>query len=175
MKSGFAVFGILVLLVVLIVGACWLSAANREAGLRNRFAAQQKANEASFDAMWKILQQKGGVADKYKEAFKEIFPKLIEGRYRDGGGGLMKMIVESNPKFDASLYKGLSASIEGERKRFLKDQQVLLDIKREHDDVRTRFPSRLFVGGVQPLDAVIVTSEKTADAFRTGKEEIDGK
>ena len=172
MKIFLGMLVVIVILFVGIVGATWLSATNREASLRNRFVAQQKANEASFDAMWKIIQQKGQVADQYKSGFKEVYKEIMDGRYKEGGGSLLKFITESNPQFSVSLYKSLSASIEGERKRFLRDQQVLLDIKREHDDVLTRFPSRLFVGDRPPLDAVIVTSEKTEDAFKSRREEI---
>jgi hypothetical protein len=172
MKPFWIVLAVVFVLVA-VLGVSWMSAVNREASLRNRFVAKQKANEASFDAMWKIIQQKGGVADKYKDGFKEVFKEIINGRYKDGGGSLVKMIHEANPAFDASLYNGISASIEGERRRFLRDQELLLDIKREHDDVRTRFPSRLFVGGDAPLEPTIVTSQKTSDAFRDGREELD--
>jgi hypothetical protein len=167
----------LAILVVLaaIVGGTWMSATNREASLRNRFDAKQKANEASFDTMWKVIEQKGGVAANYKDAFKDIFTGLIAGRYSGDKSPLLKFIVESNPRFDSALYKSVASSIESERHRFLKDQQLLLDIKREHDDLRTRFPSRLFVGGAAPLEPHLVTSDRTEEVFRTGKENLGGR
>ena len=68
------------------------------------------------------------MTDEYKEAFREIYPQLIEGRYSQGDGSLMKWIQESNPNFDTSLYKDLMNSIEVERTYFAAEQKKMLDI-----------------------------------------------
>lgn len=164
------IFLAIVFLLGLIFGVAWISATNKEVRLRNDIAAQAKANEASFDTMWKIIQGKAQVADEYKEAFKEIFPQIISGRYQ-GKNPLMQFVQEHNPHFSVSLYKGLSNSIEAERKRFLLGQQKLIDLKRQHDDLRQTWPSRWFVGDRPEIQITIVTSEKTEDTFRTGHEE----
>src|SRR5690606_5717075 len=111
----------------------WVNYSNADVDLQNRFKAQSKVNEAFFDKMFKILQQKAGVASEYKESFKEIYQPLIEGRYSKDEGLLMKWIQESNPTFDASLFKDVMQSIEAERTGFFKEQEKLIDIKREHD------------------------------------------
>lgn len=46
---------------------------NREVVLRNAISAQQVANEATFDRVWKVIQQQADVAEQHREAFAEIY------------------------------------------------------------------------------------------------------
>jgi hypothetical protein len=150
-----------------------LSTVSREVDLRTQIQAKQEANKPSFDTMWKILSQKAGVTAQYKKDFQEIWPELIAGRYSQGGGKMMLWIQERNPDFDSSLYKDLMASIEAERKRFLRDQQLLIDYKREHDQLRKRPISGLVLrmfGDASEATITIVTSAQTDTAFATGQE-----
>jgi len=154
---------------VLLVGFTWVSYNNSEIGLRNAAVAQQKDNEASYDTMWKILQQKAGIVGKYKDDFQDIWPELIAGRYASGGS-LMKWVQERNPTFDSSLYKDLMVSVEGERKSFLRKQEKLISIKQEHDNIRTKFPGVFIVGGRPAVEINIITSGQTKETFETGEE-----
>lgn len=162
---------VLIGLSVMVVGYC-VSTLNTEVRLRNQVVAQQKANEPSFDTMWKIISGKAQIVDKYKKDFKEIWPDLIAGRY-SSGGGLMKWIQERNPDYDSSLYKDLMGSVESERKRFLRDQQQLIDYNREHD-VLVDSPISGFVikmlGDPSKIEIKIVTSAETQQAFSTQQE-----
>lgn len=172
MKKGFIVAIVLMAIFGGIVGLMYISSNNNEISLRNQATAQQKNLEVVFDRTWKVIQQEAQVADQYKEAFKEIYPALMEGRYGNArGGALLSMITESNPNFDVKLYDRLSSAIEAQRTDFAREQKRLLDIKREHDDVRLKFPGSFFVGSRPEIVVVIVTSSKTDDAFRTGKED----
>lgn len=144
---------------------------NKEIDLRSTTIAQQDKCKAYFDKMWKILQQKAGVADQYKEAFKEIYPKMIEGRYSKGDGSLMKWITESNPQFDVSLYKELMQSIEIERTGYFNEQASLIDMQREHSVLLKKIPSKWFLNDtLKPVEIIIVTSKSTKDAYVTGEE-----
>jgi hypothetical protein len=173
MKAIFGV-GILVGLVV-IAGLSWffmgMHYRNREVELRNAITAKQKYNESVFDNTWKIVQQQAQVADQYKEAFKEIYKGLMEGRHYEAGGQFMKFIKEANPKFDVGLYKKLMTSIEGQRAIKLRNDGELLTLKQEHDNVIGTEPSSWFVGSRGKIDVVIVTSTVTNEAFKTGKED----
>ena len=163
---------------VVLLGAIFfgyvVSVLNTDADLRAAASAQQDSNKATFDTVWKILQQKAGVVDKYKSDFQAIWPDLIAGRYSQGGGSLVQWVQERNPDFDSSLYKDLMASIEAERKELLREQKYLRKIKQDHDQLRTRFPSgfvlRTFGDGSE-LEVTIVTSSKTEQAFDSGKED----
>lgn len=170
--KGFIVGLIVVAVLGGIVGLMYVSANNSEIGLRNQATAQQKNLEVVFDRTWKVIQQEAQVSDQYKEAFKEIYPALMEGRYGNArGGALLSMITESNPNFDTKLYDRLASAIESQRTDFAREQKKLLDIKREHDDVRLKFPGSMFVGSRPEIVVVIVTSSKTDEAFKTGKED----
>lgn len=160
-----------VVVLALVVVFMYISANNAEVGLRNRGKAKQKANTTTFDNCWKTVQQLAQVADKHKDAFKEVFVGLNEARHYDKGGQLFKFITESNPAFDSALYQKVANAIEAHRAEFTRDQKELIDIKREHDDLLAKIPSSWFVGSRAPLEIVIVTSSKTEDTFRSGKED----
>lgn len=149
----------------------YASISNAEVRLRNAVTAQQKSNETSFDTCWKIIQQQGQVADQYKDGFKEIYVGLMEGRHYEKGGSLMKFIQENSPVFSEKLFEKVSNSIEVQRTVFKRDQQKLIDLKREHDNMLVTIPSTWFVGSRPPVNIKIVTSSKTEATFDTGKED----
>lgn len=158
--------------MLIIVFFMNISIENTEIDLRGRTVAQNKKCEAYFDKMWKVLKQKAGVTDQYKEAFKDIYPKLIEGRYSQGDGSLMKWIQESNPDFDNSLYKSLMRSIEVERTGFFNEQATLIDMQREHSVYLQKAPNRWFLDdNLKEVDIKVITSSKTDEVYRTGKED----
>jgi len=159
--------------VVLAVGAIlWaIGVSNDEKRIKLRGEAQQEVCEAFFSNMWEILQTKAGVATEYKEAFKEIYVPLIEGRYNDDNL-LMKWITESNPTFDPSLYKDLMVAIEAQRNGFFLEQSKLIDIDREHKTMKAVFPASLVIGNREPIGGengiVILKNLATTDAYKTG-------
>lgn len=170
-KKGFFVGGLSVLSMLFVAILMYVSYNNSEIRLRNQAQAQQENLEVVFDTTWKIIQQKAGVSSQYAKDFKEIYPSLMEGRYEnDRGGALMSWITEHNPQFDVSLYQDLMRSIEAERTKFAREQSQLLDIKREHDNVRETLPGSIFVGSRPEIVVKLVTSAKTDEAFSSGQE-----
>jgi hypothetical protein len=144
---------------------------NTEISLRKGTTAQEERCKAYFDKMWKIVNQKAQVADRYKDAFKEIYVPLIEGRYSQGDGSLMKWITEHNPQFDPSLYKDVMQSIEIERTGYFNEQSILIDKQREHEVYITQAPARWFLPStIEPVKITIVTSSATKDTYKTGEE-----
>ena len=171
MNKLLAIFGISLVSIGLIVGMMYVSASNKEIGLSTQIEAQQKVCEAFYDKLWKIISQKAQVAEQYKESFGKIYSDLISGRYaKDGGGSLMKWIQESNPTFDVSLYKDLSASIEAERSGFFMEQKKLIDLDREHKVLRKTWPNSMFIGSRPDAKFTIITSDQTEAVYKTGKE-----
>ena len=124
--------------------------------------------EGVHDKMWKVLQQKAQVSNEYKNAFSEIYPNLIEGRYSQGDGSLMKWITEANPTFDTSLYKDLMLSIELLRTEFQKSQERMLDIIREHNVLLTTVPSKCFVSNTERIEYTIISSTRSKTVMTTG-------
>lgn len=164
-------------LVSSLFTGCWavsknIDTDNTEVSLKNAITAKKTDQEATFDKMWKVLNQKAQVADQYKEAFKDIYPKLIEGRYSQGDGSLMKWITESNPSFDVSLYKDVMNSIEIERNGFLTTQRQLMDLKRTHDNLRLQWPSKWFINDdVKEIEITIVSSTHAKEVIKSGKDD----
>lgn len=157
--------------LLIIIGSTWIFSSNKEIKLRNKIEAQQTVCKAYYDKLWKVISQKAQVADEYKNAFDTIYPKLIEGRYGDEKGGtLLKFITESNPDFDITLYKEVSNSIEAERAGFFAEQQILIDLKNEHNNLRQTFPSKIFVGSRPEIELNIISSDKTDAVYSEGKE-----
>lgn len=162
---------IVILALVGIFAIIGVSASNSEIKIKNQITAQQDVCKSYYDKLWKVLQQKAGVADQYRDAFAKIYPDLIKGRYgNEQGGSLMKLVQESNPNFDASLYKDLMSSIEAERAGFFMEQKKLIDLDREHKNIRQTFPSSMFIGSRPDVPITIVTSDKTDAVYTTGKE-----
>jgi hypothetical protein len=163
-----------ILFILLIVGGwfgiSYVSYNNQEIEIRNLAEAQQENNKTVYDKVWKIIKQKAGVTDKYATDFKEAYGGLMTARYGDGKNPMWSWVKEHNPNLDASMYKDLSASIEALRNEFQQVQKRLIDIKREHENLRKKIPSCWFVGKRPELELDIVTSANTKEVFQTGEE-----
>lgn len=151
-----------------MIGMYWVGVVNTEVELRNQYEAKIDANKAVHDAMWKTIQQVAQVPSKYAEDFAGIYQPLMEARYGSGDGSLMKWIQERNPQFDASLYAKVQTVVEAKRAEFKTVQIAARDIKREHDNLRERIPSRIFIGGTEPLPVIMITSTQTEETFEKG-------
>ena len=165
---------LITLLVILGCGAAtfagmYFSYNNNEVRLRTQAEAQRGKVEGVHDKMWKIIQQKAQVSNEYKDAFAEIYPDIIAGRYSgNGDGSLMKWVTEQNPNFDTSLYADLMQSIEVYRSEFSKSQEKMLDIIREHSTLCNTYPGKWFISNKTEIEYTIVSSTKSKMVMDTG-------
>lgn len=163
-----------VALAILTVVLSGVGAVNRHVELCNLAAAQEKANQIIYDEVWKVLQQKAGILEKFADDFKSVYGAIMDARYageKNGPGPTFKWIQEHNPSFTPEMYKDLSVAIESYRGKFSRVQQKLVDIKREDDNLRMKIPTCWFVGNKPEIKITIVTSSKTERTFETGKED----
>lgn len=172
MKIG-AMIGIVVLFFGGMAAMYGIGVVNTEIELRNQYEAKLDANKAVHDAMWKTIQQVAAVPSKYAKDFAGIYQPLMEARYGTGEGGnsdgsLMKWIQERNPEFNSDLYGKVQTVVEAKRAEFKTVQIAARDIKRTHDNLMQTIPSRFFVGGVEALPIVMVTSTRTEETFEEG-------
>ena len=86
MITGGIVAGLLIILAI-VYFSMKMSSQNENVRLKNRITAQKRSNEANFDKMFKVIAQIAQVADQYKDAFKDVYPKLMEGRYGNDKNG----------------------------------------------------------------------------------------
>lgn len=159
--------------ILIVVGALYFSKSNKEIELRAHVEAQQEVNKAFFDKMWKIVKEQAGVASRYKEDFKDVYKAIMTERYDNArGGALFSWIQEHNPNFDSRLYLKIQQSVEAQRDAFFIEQEKLISIAKTHEVYISTFPNTLFLFRREPIDIVTITSERTEQAFETGKEEL---
>ena len=189
MKNKGLIIGLL--LVVILgggIGIWGVGVSNDEKQIVNRMDAQKEVVDLYFDKMWKILKQKAGVAEASKEAFKDIYVGIMEGRYSGdtgpvegetsgmlglptGGASLMKWVQEQNPDFDQSVFTDLQNSIETERNGFFVEQKKLTDMNRQHQDMKDLFPKSIICKKRADYDYIPITSTKTKEVSETGNED----
>jgi len=176
-KALMAVLGIVGvgILAVVFIGIYVIGVSNGEARLRNAITAKQTDNTSEFDNMWKKIQQVAQVTEGQKNALLEIFTGYAEarGKAMEGGAGIAKWVKESCPNVDTKTFENLQNIIVGSRDRWTMNQKELIDLKREHDNIRTLFPGNIVCSilGRGEIKITVVTSERTDHAFKTGKDD----
>jgi hypothetical protein len=147
---------------------------NKEVRLRNLIVNKQTDNKNEMDAMWKNISQTAQVAEKDRASLMEIFNGYATARAgTDPKTPLMNWIKEAVPNIPAGTFDKLMNIIVAQRDGFKFRQKEILDFKREHDNLIDTFPSNIFAGllGRHKIDVVIVTSTRTENAFKTGKDD----
>lgn len=157
---------IIVVIAVLLI-AMYFSCNNKEVALRKEAEAQEKAIASVRDTMWKTIKEKAGVSEKYRETFEKIYPEIIAGRYQQEGSSTFKMIHESNPEFDTSLYQELMQTIECQRAAFNNAQKRMLDIIRERDTLLETMPQKFFISNKSKIEYKPIVSDATNEVIRT--------
>lgn len=163
------ILSIVAVLVIFI--AMYFSYNNKEIALRKEAEAQRGNVEAVRDRMFQVIREQANVSTEYREAFNEIYPKIIEGRYKDGGG-LMKWIQEANPQFDTSLYQTLQNSIEVQRTSFTSAQTRMLDIIKQRETLIEQLPSCWFVKNKSVIDYTVISTSDTKQVMATGVDDF---
>ena len=159
---------IVILVFVLVVGYV-ISINNTEIRLHNLVKAQQEVCEANFDKMWKVIKQITHVSDTYLEAFKEIYPQLISGRYQ---GKDIKFVAEHNPPLDTAVLQQLANAIEINREEFFSEQRLLVARQNEHKTFIESFPACILLPNAQEIKITVIKSDHTASIYAAGKENI---
>ncbi len=159
--------GALVLLALIVIGM-YIKYNNEEVALRKEAEAQKGKVETVHDTMWKVIKQKAGVTEEYRDTFEKVFPEIISGRYSQGDGSTMKWIQESNPEFDTSLYKDLMQAIEVQRMYFNQAQTRMLDIIRQRETLLEFIPAKFFISNKSKIDYTIISSTNTKTVVQTG-------
>jgi hypothetical protein len=158
-------------LFILIVVVGFISANNSETRLRNQITAKQRDNQNVYDTMIKTIRQNAEVTDAQAQAIGKVFTQYAGARATPTGS-FAGALHETVPNLErtSQTFINLQNILTGARSSFQANQTALLDLKREHDDALTVFPSSVFCSwaGKQPIDVTIVTSDRTQNAFQTG-------
>ena len=135
--------------------------------LENRYTKQTAKIESFHDKMWKTIKSQTKVTDKMKDAFKEIYVPLMEGRYANDSGQFMKWIQESNPQFDQAAYAKLMTTIEAQRTGFHNEQTIMQQVVKEMNDKRLKFPSKFWVGDKPEVTFAVISSSASKNVMET--------
>lgn len=166
------VVGCLAIILIISYIGMKFSYQNKEIELRNEAKAQQESNKVIYDKVWKTIAQVAQVADKYESAFQKIYLKVMDARYsKESDQLLFKFVQEQNPNLSTELYSQINDAVSANRAEFANVQKRLIDIKREHDNVRMIFPGSWWLSDKPEIILQIVTSTKTEQVFSTGKED----
>lgn len=177
----FVVIGAVLFTLILLVSS-YFSIQNTAVAKQENVRAHEKAYNQEFDNMFKKIAQIAQIPDHAlqgaKEAFKEIYTPLIEGRYKDGrNDGLMRWIQESNPQFDTkdyySLYQGLANTIEASRDKLTNKGNEWVTVVQDYNTYIRTVPNSWFLSNSKfpREEAKIITSSKTEEAVKTGKDD----
>ena len=106
---------------------------------------------------------------QHLDAFKEIYPKLIAGRYQ---GKDIQFIVEHNSPISTSVLEQLASAIEINREQFFNHQRLLVARHNEHKTFIESFPACILLPSAQEIKITVIKSDHTAEVYATGKENI---
>lgn len=172
MKQSFVLAGVLTILIPVLVYV-FLGISYRNAAARNRieFTAQEQRIEASFDEMWKTIQQTAEVDQRYRQDVMELVRGYASDRGGTGGAGFAQLLTEAVPDIDPNTANRLMGVIDGRREGFKRDQNVYVGIASENNKMVATFPGSLFLTPGDLLEAKIVSSGKTQEVMQTRAEE----
>lgn len=142
--------------------------------LEESIESQYADNKSNYDSMIKKVKEMVQVTDMYAEDFERIYSGLISGRYEGEESqqlnSLFKVVQESNPTLDSSVYTTLQREISASRTAFANNQTKVLDRIREYNTfIRKKFITSAILNK-QEIDPnkYIVTSTATQEAFDSG-------
>lgn len=171
--KGFIITSVILIAIGVVLATQFVGYHNRWTDVEAKYNAQVNNDKVIFDNVWKIIKQQSKVSDKYADKFRESYVAIMEARYGDDGregGGFLNVIQESNPQFDASMYKQLMNTIDSKRTEFTANQKLLISYHQELYLMKNKFPSNLFCYFKLLPELKTVTSSKTENVFETGEE-----
>jgi hypothetical protein len=138
--------------------------------------AQYKQNQNNYDNYFKKVQEMAQIPTKYANDMKEMWDKVMMGRYgKNGSKAMWQWLKEQNPQLNPDLYIKVQRTIEAGRIDFETNQKMLLDKKRIYEDsYLNKFPSGAVAKmlGFPKIDLSkmdIVISDETQKVFKTKK------
>lgn len=161
------------LLGALVIGGAAIGTYNSAAGLKNTYEMKVKDNSSEFDNMWKKISQVCQIADSKKDAFKEIFNGYATARTPEGAGKVMLWVKEQAPNADLKIFDNAQNIIVSSRDGWTFRQKEMVGIAEQYNAMLVKFPSNIFLGlfGFQKIDPKVITSTRTDEAFKTGKDD----
>jgi hypothetical protein len=145
---------------------------NKMVELRNVCDAKEKSNTAEFDGMYKKIVQSSQIPNEKAKQIKEILKAYVEGRGSNDAGQIVTMVREAVPNIQLPEYGQLMNIVTGSRDTWTRNQNELVSRVNEYNTYIDKFPRTFLAGvfGFPHKEAKVITSDKTEEAFSTGKD-----
>lgn len=145
---------------------------NQEISLRNLYNSQLKVRENTMDNMVKTLKNEYNITDKFAKDFICVVQEQSNGRAGGNGSILSVKSVKESEKLGISsdLYLKMSNTIEGKLSEYLRCQNTLVDIWREHNTFCSKLPYCIFIGNYTQKcpEPIMITSNIVKDSVKSG-------
>lgn len=167
--------GAIIAIFAIVIAGNFISTSNTEVDLRTLFNQKIDERTAYYDKMWKTISQGSQIAIRNDSSFQRIVDLQVTGQ-KNGEQVVFAWIKQSNPAATfgevTKLYQELARTIDANRTEFFQEEKALQDIKREHDRLRSRFPSNIYLAilGRKALIYKPITSDRTDNVIKTGKD-----
>ncbi|GAF68300.1 unnamed protein product [marine sediment metagenome] len=159
------------LIFILVVAGWWVGTSNAEVRLRRTIEAKLTDNKNELSNMMQKISQTAQISDRQAQKTLELVTGYASERGGVKGGGMINALREAIPTQTLGTYEKLIPIIMASRDRWTMRQKELIDLKREHDTLRTIFPASIVVGGRPEIKIVVVATAKATRAMETGIEE----
>lgn len=170
-----SILGVIAALVA-VLAMSYISAYNKGNAMEQTLKATYKNNENILATYGQKVMEAAQVPEMARDDLAKVTREAIGGRYGDGGSkAVFQAIVEQNPTVDPELYRKLQQIVEAGRTEFQTAQTLLLDQKRLYETELGSFWGGMWlrIAGypkVNLADFKMVTTDRAAQAFETGKE-----
>lgn len=143
-----------------------LSDRNRIINLEEAIETQYIVNQSNYDTMVKIARESAQVTEMYEKDFNKIYNDLIEGRIQDENL-LFKVINESNPNLDSTVYTTIQRELSVNRKIFDNNQKKVLDKIREYNSfVESRYVTSKILNKVKKDTSKYIVTREVDEEIR---------
>jgi hypothetical protein len=160
-----------ILLFIIILASWWIGTSNTEVRLRRAIEAKLTDNKNELSNMMQKISQTVQISDRQAQKTLELVTGYAEARGGVKGGGFVNMLQEAIPNQNLGTYEKLMPIVTAARDRWTMRQKELIDLKREHDTLRSVFPSSMVVGGRSEIKITVVATASATRAMETGIEE----
>jgi Tfp pilus assembly protein PilE len=153
----------------LVTFSQYTSVYDRDAELRATFKAELANREGQFDAFKNTMKDFGGLKKSKENTIKELYATVVTGRPgQSPNAAMLTFVKESNPNYDESIYTNMMQQVKALRMDYANVQKRLADVKNQHDQLRTKFWSRMFLSNNSELKYEVTSTAQTKETMRTG-------
>jgi hypothetical protein len=130
-----------ILTVVAVIGFSIIGVNNSSVKVEESIIAKHQSVEQVFAQFGQKVKEVAQVPSMQAEDVGKVFRDAMEGRYgADGSGAMFQWIQEQNPNLNSEVYTRIQTVIEAGRNDFQRENQQLIDLRRNYATALRVFP-----------------------------------